>query len=164
MYSLIQSQPVAPPLLLWQNPLVLKFGMSGIRSLAATLFCTKMQCCRRRATGSQVSRPNSTRAAGAGGSTNTMLKLYTDDSPGLRVYVTEWIASRTFIDEMLSLQRPIHCPHAFHLVHWLHLLPPHLRQGRPVLDQVIINHSLLLHYPWDILIGSLSITSSRGLQ
>ncbi|KAK7692039.1 hypothetical protein QCA50_005444 [Cerrena zonata] len=40
---------------------------------------------RRRATGSQASRPNSTRAAGAGGSTNTMLKLYTDDSPGLRV-------------------------------------------------------------------------------
>ncbi|PPQ66919.1 hypothetical protein CVT26_010008 [Gymnopilus dilepis] len=41
---------------------------------------------RRRAAGStQVSRPNSTRAAGAGGSSNTMLKLYTDDSPGLRV-------------------------------------------------------------------------------
>ncbi|KAK7469408.1 putative translocon subunit [Dendrothele bispora CBS 962.96] len=40
---------------------------------------------RRRATGSQVSKPNSTRAAGAGGSSNTMLKLYTDDSPGLRV-------------------------------------------------------------------------------
>ncbi|EDR10162.1 uncharacterized protein LACBIDRAFT_318251 [Laccaria bicolor S238N-H82] len=40
---------------------------------------------RRRAAGSQVSRPNSSRAAGAGGSSNTMLKLYTDDSPGLRV-------------------------------------------------------------------------------
>ncbi|KAF9044245.1 Sec61beta family-domain-containing protein [Panaeolus papilionaceus] len=41
---------------------------------------------RRRAAGaSQVSKPNSTRAAGAGGSSNTMLKLYTDDSPGLRV-------------------------------------------------------------------------------
>ncbi|KAJ8082661.1 Arf guanine nucleotide exchange factor sbh1 [Marasmius sp. AFHP31] len=40
---------------------------------------------RRRATGSQVAKPNSTRAAGAGGSSNTMLKLYTDDSPGLRV-------------------------------------------------------------------------------
>ncbi|KAM5537077.1 hypothetical protein V8D89_009223 [Ganoderma adspersum] len=40
---------------------------------------------RRRATGSQASKPNSTRAAGAGGSSNTMLKLYTDDSPGLRV-------------------------------------------------------------------------------
>ncbi|KAF8274776.1 Pre protein translocase Sec Sec61-beta subunit, partial [Lactarius quietus] len=34
---------------------------------------------------SQVSKPNSSRAAGAGGSSNTMLKLYTDDSPGLRV-------------------------------------------------------------------------------
>ncbi|KAJ3539366.1 hypothetical protein NM688_g6370 [Phlebia brevispora] len=40
---------------------------------------------RRRAAGAQVSRPNSARAAGAGGSSNTMLKLYTDDSPGLRV-------------------------------------------------------------------------------
>jgi protein transport protein SEC61 subunit beta len=35
-----------------------------------------------------VSRVNSSRAAGAGGSSNTMLKLYTDDSPGLRVYVS----------------------------------------------------------------------------
>ncbi|KAF7977367.1 hypothetical protein HWV62_3963 [Athelia sp. TMB] len=33
-------------------------------------------------------KPNSSRAAGAGGSSNTMLKLYTDDSPGLRVYVS----------------------------------------------------------------------------
>jgi hypothetical protein len=41
----------------------------------------------RRAGGSQVAKPNSTRAAGAGGSSNTMLKLYTDDSPGLRVSV-----------------------------------------------------------------------------
>ncbi|CCA68357.1 probable translocon subunit [Serendipita indica DSM 11827] len=40
---------------------------------------------RRRATGSTVQKPNSARAAGAGGSSNTMLKLYTDDSPGLRV-------------------------------------------------------------------------------
>ncbi|KIM27870.1 hypothetical protein M408DRAFT_160426 [Serendipita vermifera MAFF 305830] len=41
---------------------------------------------RRRATGSSaVTKPNSSRAAGAGGSSNTMLKLYTDDSPGLRV-------------------------------------------------------------------------------
>ncbi|EIN05559.1 Pre protein translocase Sec Sec61-beta subunit [Punctularia strigosozonata HHB-11173 SS5] len=39
---------------------------------------------RRRATAT-VQKPNSTRAAGAGGSSNTMLKLYTDDSPGLRV-------------------------------------------------------------------------------
>ncbi|GLB40954.1 putative necessary for protein translocation in the endoplasmic reticulum [Lyophyllum shimeji] len=40
---------------------------------------------RRRAAGTTQARPNSTRAAGAGGSSNTMLKLYTDDSPGLRV-------------------------------------------------------------------------------
>ncbi|KAG2004774.1 hypothetical protein CC2G_003296 [Coprinopsis cinerea AmutBmut pab1-1] len=44
---------------------------------------------RRRAAGaSQAARPNSTRAAGAGGSSNTMLKLYTDDSPGLRMCVS----------------------------------------------------------------------------
>ncbi|CCX05991.1 Sec61beta family-domain-containing protein [Pyronema domesticum] len=30
-------------------------------------------------------RPSSTRAAGAGGSSSTMLKLYTDESPGLKV-------------------------------------------------------------------------------
>ncbi|KXL46723.1 hypothetical protein M433DRAFT_63796 [Acidomyces richmondensis BFW] len=30
-------------------------------------------------------RPASTRAAGAGGSSSTMLKLYTDESPGLKV-------------------------------------------------------------------------------
>ncbi|KAF9025281.1 Pre protein translocase Sec Sec61-beta subunit [Hymenopellis radicata] len=40
---------------------------------------------RRRAANNTTSRPNSTRAAGAGGSSNTMLKLYTDDSPGLKV-------------------------------------------------------------------------------
>ncbi|KAL1305782.1 hypothetical protein AAFC00_003948 [Neodothiora populina] len=30
-------------------------------------------------------RPSSTRAAGAGGSSSTMLRLYTDESPGLKV-------------------------------------------------------------------------------
>jgi len=40
---------------------------------------------RRRATGSQAAKPNSSRAAGAGGSSSTMMRLYTDDSPGLRV-------------------------------------------------------------------------------
>ncbi|KAJ9659141.1 Arf guanine nucleotide exchange factor sbh1 [Neophaeococcomyces mojaviensis] len=30
-------------------------------------------------------RPSSTRAAGAGGSSGTMLRLYTDESPGLKV-------------------------------------------------------------------------------
>ncbi|KAF8306056.1 Pre protein translocase Sec Sec61-beta subunit [Clavulina sp. PMI_390] len=40
---------------------------------------------RRRATNNAVQKANSTRSAGAGGSSGTMLKLYTDDSPGLRV-------------------------------------------------------------------------------
>ncbi|KAI0248435.1 hypothetical protein BJV78DRAFT_1131483, partial [Lactifluus subvellereus] len=38
-----------------------------------------------RAGASQVSKHNSSRAAGAGELSNTILKLYTDDSPGLRV-------------------------------------------------------------------------------
>lgn len=32
-----------------------------------------------------ANRPNSTRAAGAGGSSNTMLRIYTDDNKGLSV-------------------------------------------------------------------------------
>ncbi|TRM58973.1 hypothetical protein BD626DRAFT_509341 [Schizophyllum amplum] len=41
---------------------------------------------RRRATPSSASaKPTSSRSAGAGGSSSTMLKLYTDDSPGWRV-------------------------------------------------------------------------------
>ncbi|KAH7097301.1 Pre protein translocase Sec Sec61-beta subunit [Auriculariales sp. MPI-PUGE-AT-0066] len=39
----------------------------------------------RRRASAAPNKPNSARAAGAGGSSNTMLKLYTDDSPGLRV-------------------------------------------------------------------------------
>ncbi|CAE6460223.1 hypothetical protein ACGC1H_005997 [Rhizoctonia solani] len=40
---------------------------------------------RRRANNQATQKPNSARAAGAGGSSSTMLKLYTDDSQGLRV-------------------------------------------------------------------------------
>ena len=45
---------------------------------------------RRKAAADQASkvanaRPASTRAAGAGGSSSTMLRLYTDESPGLKV-------------------------------------------------------------------------------
>jgi len=39
----------------------------------------------RRRAQNTVQKPNSARAAGAGGSSGTMLRLYTDDSPGLRV-------------------------------------------------------------------------------
>ncbi|KAN0082526.1 Sec61beta family domain containing protein [Tylopilus felleus] len=59
---------------------------------------------RRRAGGSQASKPNSTRAAGAGGSSGTLLKLYTDDAPGLRVdpYVV-LILSLAFIGSIFFL-------------------------------------------------------------
>ncbi|KAK0550305.1 Arf guanine nucleotide exchange factor sbh1 [Tilletia horrida] len=40
---------------------------------------------RRAAAQTAADRPNSTRAAGAGGSSNTMLRLYTDDNKGLSV-------------------------------------------------------------------------------
>ncbi|KAI5122835.1 hypothetical protein M0805_003130 [Coniferiporia weirii] len=59
---------------------------------------------RRRATSSQVAKPNSARSAGAGGSSSTMLRLYTDDSPGLRVdpYVV-LILSVVFIGSVVFL-------------------------------------------------------------
>lgn len=71
-------------LLVLPGPLVLKFGWSSKQFDSERSFNTLLVY-RRRAAGSQVSKPNSSRAAGAGGSSNTMLKLYTDDSPGLRV-------------------------------------------------------------------------------
>ena len=65
------------------NRQALKFGVCAV-TISLVLFT---QLCSRRAVASQVAKPNSSRAAGAGGSSSTMLKLYTDDSPGLRVCV-----------------------------------------------------------------------------
>ncbi|TDZ33262.1 Phosphatase PSR1 [Colletotrichum spinosum] len=49
-------------------------------------------------------RPNSTRAAGAGGSSSTMLKLYTDESPGLKVDpVVILVLSLVFIFSVVAL-------------------------------------------------------------
>jgi protein transport protein SEC61 subunit beta len=49
-------------------------------------------------------RPSSTRAAGAGGSTSTMLRLYTDESPGLKVDpVVVLILSIVFIFSVVAL-------------------------------------------------------------
>lgn len=49
-------------------------------------------------------RPSSTRAAGAGGSSSTMLKLYTDDSPGLKVDpVVVLVLSVGFIISVVAL-------------------------------------------------------------
>jgi len=49
-------------------------------------------------------RPGSTRAAGAGGSTSTMLRLYTDESPGLKVDpVVVLILSIVFIFSVVAL-------------------------------------------------------------
>lgn len=49
-------------------------------------------------------RPNSTRAAGVGGSSSTMLKLYTDESPGLKVDpVVVLVLSVGFIVSVVAL-------------------------------------------------------------
>ncbi|DAA78071.1 hypothetical protein H112_03151 [Trichophyton rubrum D6] len=49
-------------------------------------------------------RPASTRAAGAGGSSGTMLKLYTDESPGLKVDpVVVLVLSLGFIFSVVGL-------------------------------------------------------------
>ncbi|KAL9104159.1 MAG: hypothetical protein Q9163_000858 [Psora crenata] len=49
-------------------------------------------------------RPTSTRAAGAGGSTSTMLRLYTDESPGLKVDpVVVLVLSLGFIFSVVAL-------------------------------------------------------------
>ncbi|MCJ1468709.1 Arf guanine nucleotide exchange factor sbh1 [Pseudocyphellaria aurata] len=49
-------------------------------------------------------RPTSTRAAGAGGSSSTMLRLYTDESPGLKVDpVVVLVLSLGFIFSVVAL-------------------------------------------------------------
>ncbi|KAH6651069.1 Sec61beta family-domain-containing protein [Chaetomium tenue] len=49
-------------------------------------------------------RPNSTRSAGAGGSSSTMLRLYTDESPGLKVDpVVVLVLSLVFIFSVVAL-------------------------------------------------------------
>ncbi|KAI9764848.1 MAG: Arf guanine nucleotide exchange factor sbh1 [Geoglossum simile] len=49
-------------------------------------------------------RPSSTRAAGAGGSSSTMLRLYTDESPGLKVDpVVVLVLSLGFIFSVVAL-------------------------------------------------------------
>ena len=55
-------------------------------------------------------RPNSTRAAGMGGSSSTMLKLYTDESPGLKVDpVVVLVLSVGFIVSVVALHSTSAC-------------------------------------------------------
>ncbi|EPS41839.1 hypothetical protein H072_4239 [Dactylellina haptotyla CBS 200.50] len=57
-----------------------------------------------RAASQANARPSSTRAAGAGGSSSTMLKLYTDESPGLKVDpVVVLVLSLGFIFSVVAL-------------------------------------------------------------
>lgn len=55
----------------------------------------------RKAAVQAANKPHSTREAGAGGSTNTMMRINTEDSKGLSVYVRSCVE--------LTLQRPRHC-------------------------------------------------------
>jgi protein transport protein SEC61 subunit beta len=65
-------------------------------------------------------RPSSTRSAGAGGSSGTMLKLYTDESPGLRVDpVVVLVLSLGFIFSVVGLHGTL-----------LHTVSP----GKPISD------------------------------
>ncbi len=91
---------------------------------------------RRRAAGAgQVAKPNSSRAAGAGGSSNTMLKLYTDDSPGLRMYVYRSL-QRSLHMLTIPTQRPVHCACTLPVLHCFHLFPPHLCQDHPRIHEI----------------------------
>ncbi|KAL7271231.1 hypothetical protein RUND412_006020 [Rhizina undulata] len=57
-----------------------------------------------RAAQSANARPASTRAAGAGGSSSTMMRLYTDESPGLKVDpVVVLVLSLVFIFSVVLL-------------------------------------------------------------
>ena len=56
-------------------------------------------------------RPSSTRAAGAGGSSSTMLRLYTDESPGLKVDpVVVLVLSLVFIFSVVALHSKLEDP------------------------------------------------------
>ncbi|KLJ12730.1 protein transporter SEC61 subunit beta, partial [Blastomyces silverae] len=55
-------------------------------------------------------RPASTRSAGAGGSSGTMLKLYTDESPGFKVDpVVVLVLSLGFIFSVVGLHGMFFC-------------------------------------------------------
>lgn len=49
------------------------------------MYLTRRRANQERQAASANERPTSTRAAGAGGSSNTILKLYTEEASGLRV-------------------------------------------------------------------------------
>ncbi|EMR11199.2 hypothetical protein PNEG_00791 [Pneumocystis murina B123] len=64
----------------------------------------KVQVRHRMSQGHSSQRPNSTRAAGAGGSSSTMLRLYTDDTPGLAIDpVLVLVLSLGFIGSVFAL-------------------------------------------------------------
>ena len=70
----------------------LSFGASQLSGHLSAFSCAILICSRRAAEQKNAAahaRPAGTRAAGVGGSTNTMLKLYTDDvGQGFKVYIS----------------------------------------------------------------------------
>ncbi|KTW32287.1 uncharacterized protein T551_00378 [Pneumocystis jirovecii RU7] len=73
-------------------------------SSPAAVYNTRVQVRHRSSNASSPQRPNSTSAAGAGGSSSTMLRLYTDDAPGLTVDpVFVLVLSLGFIGSVFAL-------------------------------------------------------------
>jgi protein transport protein SEC61 subunit beta len=102
------SAPGTPPLPS-DKPLAAVGSSTGLRPSSPAPPGGARTQIRRRAAAEQKDkiasqRPNSTRAAGAGGSTSTMLRLYTDEAPGLKVDpVVVLVLSIVFIFSVVAL-------------------------------------------------------------
>lgn len=138
---LLPPVPVQAPLVPLLDPQALVFlsyaSFNLFSFLAVLTYVLALPIYSRRA--APPAKPNSARSAGHGGSSNTMLKLYTDDSPGLRVCVPAkpfWSMLKLKLTNAFLLQRPICCHHYFPVFHWLYFLPPHRRKSYQVFREV----------------------------
>ena len=70
-----------------------------------------------------------------------MLKLYSDDSPGLQVYVSlTSLKEKAIWNIFVLLQGPFYCLSPFTFLHWFHLLSAHFGKGYSCIHYVIIIH------------------------
>lgn len=75
-----------------------------------------------------------------------MLKLYTDDSPGLRVSVSEFYFGLVLILSNAQFQRPFHRPCPISLLHRIHLLSTHLRKSHKGIYEVGMDGRWVVRY------------------